>query len=163
MQRMMMMVMSYAVCCATNLAPPTTAQIRYIVGCVNGPLFSHRLPAFKSGHHATPRRRETLAKQGKAVYWAGAAASPSIKTSFHIWAGWMMDLGFLERMRLSPPTDSLVQSWQPLSSFVELLLRMESSTSRRCRAGNFCERRAGRGRVRSQFGRKARTRLKGLH
>ena len=63
MQRMMMMVMSYAVCCATNLAPPTTAQIRYIVGCVNGPLFSHRLlPAFKSRHHTTAG---TLAK---AVY-----------------------------------------------------------------------------------------------
>ena len=63
MQRTMMMVMSYAVCCATNLAPPTMAQIRYIVGCVNGPLFSHRLlPAFKSRHHTTAG---TLAK---AVY-----------------------------------------------------------------------------------------------
>ena len=64
--------------------------------------------------HTAPRNT------GQARQGAGAAASPSIKTSFHIWAGWMMDLGFLERMRLSPPTDSLVQSWQPLSSFVEL-------------------------------------------
>ena len=68
-------------------------------------------------HTAAPRN---TGRASKAVYWAGAAASPSIKTSFHIWAGWMMDLGFLERMRLSPPTASLVQSWQPLSSFVEL-------------------------------------------
>ena len=42
--------------------------------------------------------------QARPYTWRAGAASPSIKTPFHIWAGWMMDLGFLERMRLSPPT-----------------------------------------------------------